>query len=154
MPISLHSSIFRDADSHSLKKKIPHSQLSSQRFSLPIGIEIIIPSVPIFVSIVTPPNCERHRHHSFNMAGTNDDHSRSHTSFSSHSSSSVSILPTESLRLESLRLASIVRVASRGPIAAVLANLAPNGNATEDEDCIYFKFRMTDDEWNLCLQDP
>ena len=57
------------------------------------------------------------------MTGTNDDQSRSRTSLSSPSSSSLSTLPTESLRL-----ASIVHdEASRGP--AVLYNVAINANA-------------------------
>ena len=89
---------FGPPTANSFQKNIRHSHLTSPTFALPIGIEISIPSVPNTVSIVTPPNYERHRrHHSFNMAGINDDHGRSTTSLSSNASSFVSIPPpTES----------------------------------------------------------
>ena len=74
MPLSFYSSIYRDTDSH-LSKHTRHSpQLLLQRRASPVGIEIIIDSLPTISSIVTRPcHKRRHRHSYLNMAFNNNE---------------------------------------------------------------------------------
>ena len=121
------------------QKKTRHSKISSLCASSPIGIEIIFHTAPILVHIVTPPNCDRDRLllNSFGMENSPQDLPHPPTSLSSHSSISATSLLTESSPGTTINSAAIT-----------------HPNATINDESDFSKVRISDDEWNVRLQDP
>ena len=110
---------------------------------MPIGIDITIPSVFPFQTPQLPAKLAPL------LLSPYIAHNRSAMSLSSESSRSVSIVHTEFSRSESV-IPIAVYVA---PIAAVITIVAPPANAAKDEDEIFSKVRLYEDDWNVRLQD-
>ena len=139
MPMHLRSFHFCGTESHSSEQKIRHSKISSLCSPSPIGIEIIFPTAPILVHIVTPPNCDRDRLllNSFGMENSPQDLPHPPTSLSSQSSISATSILSESSPGTTINSAAIT-----------------HPNATINDESDFSKVRISDDEWNVRLQDP